>query len=79
MKEKLENAGIFKVKDFIFDDTSPSVIKAKLTSISNQLTISLTSLKKFYNQASTTNPDACPPDTNYLSTNNPYKARYGDN
>ena len=79
MKEKLENAGIFKVKDFIFDNTSPSAIKAKLTSISDQSAISLTSLKKFYNQASTTNPGACPPDTNYLFANNPYKARYGDN
>ena len=79
MKEKLENAGVHKIKDFIFDDTSPPAVKAKLISISDKSTISLTSIQKFYNQASTANPGACPPDTNYLFANNPYEARYGDN
>ena len=45
MKEKLDQAGMSKVKDLVFEDESPLAIKAKLTSISNQSTISLTSLQ----------------------------------
>ena len=78
-KEKLEQAGISKVKDLVFEDASPAAIKTALTSISDKSTISLTSLNKFYTKASTANPGTCPPDIDYLSAANPYKVRYGDN
>ena len=76
-KEKLDNAGIKKVKEFITGNTSPDAVAAILTIISNTPGCSLTTVQKFHAQASSDTPSLCPGDINYLAANNPYQACYG--
>ena len=77
-KEKLEIAGIRQVKDFISSDTSPDAVASKLTSIADSSGCSLTTIQKFHAQASNATPGSCPNDINYLNSDNPYQARYGE-
>ena len=70
-KDKLENTGIYKVKNFIYSDTSPSAVTTRIASILNKSNILVPSIQKIDTQASNAFPDSCPDNINYLSANNP--------
>ena len=78
-KAKLAAAGITKVNQLIFANSTQSEIKTSLTTIFTASSLPLSHLNAFHQQAKTALPGAEPESINYLSADNPYEAHYGEN
>ena len=78
IQEKLRKADILKVKDLVFIDKSPSEIRSLLTSISDKSSLSMNSITRLHRMALRAEPGSEPENINYLSSPNPFQARYGD-
>ena len=76
-KNKLEIGNIKSVKDLMFIHHSPVEINSKLKSISEiPGTPSFATLKRLHHKAAVATIGLPPAEENYLSTPNPYLARY---
>ena len=79
MLKRLNEIGKNKVSDFIVCNTNEEEKKQAMIDLKNISGLSMTAIIKLTKEAENALDEKIPSEVNYLNSENPYEARYGEN